>query len=48
MLGVVLGDIASWHQLYLAAKSSHVGGRCGRASLPFALSYGLQSSDEGT
>jgi hypothetical protein len=34
MLEIVLGDIASWHWLYLAAKPSHVqGGRCGWASM---------------
>jgi hypothetical protein len=47
MPGTVLRNIALWHQLYLTAKPSHVGGRCGRASLPSALSYDLQSSDEG-
>jgi hypothetical protein len=25
MLGMVLGDVASWHRLYLATKPSHVG-----------------------
>jgi hypothetical protein len=25
--------------LYLVSKPSHVGGRCGRASLPFAPAY---------
>jgi hypothetical protein len=25
MPGMALGDIASWHRLYLAAKPSHVG-----------------------
>jgi hypothetical protein len=44
----VLGDVASWRWLYLAAKPSHVGGRCGWASLHSAPSYGLQSSVEGT
>jgi hypothetical protein len=27
--------------LYLAAKPSHMGGRCGRDSLPFAPGYDL-------
>jgi hypothetical protein len=44
----VLGDVASWCRLYLAAKPSHVGNGCGWASLPLAPSYGLQLSDEGT
>jgi hypothetical protein len=48
MSGMVLGDIALWHRLYLAANPFHVGGRCGWASLPSAPSYGLQSSVEGT
>jgi hypothetical protein len=25
MLRMVLGDVASWHRLYLVAKPSHVG-----------------------
>jgi hypothetical protein len=25
MPGTVLGDVASWHQLYLATKPSHMG-----------------------
>jgi hypothetical protein len=33
----VLGDVASWHRLDLATKPSHMGDRCGWASLPFAL-----------
>jgi hypothetical protein len=37
---------ASWRGrfevwLYLAAKPSHKGGRCGRARLPSAPTYGL-------
>jgi hypothetical protein len=48
MLGTVLGDIALWHWFYLAAKPSQRGGRCGWASMPSALSYGLQSSNDGT
>jgi hypothetical protein len=32
MLGSVLGDVTSWHRLYLADKPSHMGGRCGWAS----------------
>jgi hypothetical protein len=51
MPGIVLGDVASWRRLYLAAKPSHVRGRgcqCGRASLSSAPSYDLQSLVEGT
>jgi hypothetical protein len=48
MPGTVLGDVALWYQLYLAAKPSHVGCQCGWASLPSTSSYDLQSSDEGT
>jgi hypothetical protein len=33
------GRFVVW--LYLAAKPSHVGGRCGRDSLPSAPAYGL-------
>jgi hypothetical protein len=46
MPGTVLADVSSWCRHYLAA--SHVGDRCGHASLPSAPSYSLQSSDEGT
>jgi hypothetical protein len=42
MPGAVLGDVASWNRLYLAARPCHAEGRCGRASLPSALSYYLQ------
>jgi hypothetical protein len=45
---MVLGDVALWRQFYLAAKPSHVRGRCGWASLPSAPSYDMQSSDEGS
>jgi hypothetical protein len=48
MPGMVLGDVASWHRLYLATRPSHVGGWCGWASLPFAPSYGMHSLVEGT
>jgi hypothetical protein len=45
MPGTVLGDIALWRRLYLAAKTSHVGGgeggRCGHASLSSAPSHDL-------
>jgi hypothetical protein len=34
--------------LYLVAKPSHVGGRCGQASLPSASAIGPQLLDEGT
>jgi hypothetical protein len=34
--------------LYLVAKPSHMGDRCGQASLPFAPAYGLELLDEGT
>jgi hypothetical protein len=47
MSEMVLGDVASWHRLYLAAKPSHVEDRCRWASLPSAPSYDLQSSDKG-
>jgi hypothetical protein len=32
------GSFVKW--LYLAAKPSHVGGRCGQASLPSTPAYG--------
>jgi hypothetical protein len=35
-------------RLYLSAKPSHMGGRCGQASLPSLLAYGSELSDEGT
>jgi hypothetical protein len=44
----ILGDVASRHWLYLAARPSHLGGRCGQASLLPAPSYGLHPSDEVT
>jgi hypothetical protein len=34
MLGMVLGDIASWHQIYLVGKPSHVGVNIGRLACP--------------
>jgi hypothetical protein len=48
MPGMVLGDVGSWCQLYLAIKPSHVEGRCGWASQPSAPSYGLRLLDGGT
>jgi hypothetical protein len=48
ILRTILRDVASWRWLYLAAKPSHMAGWCGRARMPSAPSYDLQSSDEGT
>jgi hypothetical protein len=39
---MALGDVASWHQFYMAAKPSHVG-----VDLD-GLAYILQLSDDGT
>jgi hypothetical protein len=47
MSGTVLGDVASRHQLYLAAKPSNVGVNVDELACPPAPSYGLQPSDEG-
>jgi hypothetical protein len=47
MSGTVLGDVASRHQLYLAAKPSNVGVNVDELACPPSPSYGLQPSDEG-
>jgi hypothetical protein len=40
------GHFTVW--LYMVAKPSLEGGRCGRASLPSTPAYGLLLPDEGT
>jgi hypothetical protein len=40
------GSFTKW--LYLAVKTSHMGGRCGHASLPSTLAYDSYLPGEGT
>jgi hypothetical protein len=44
----VLGDVASWHRLYLAAKPPHMVVNMDEQAVPPALSYNLHPSDEET
>jgi hypothetical protein len=50
MFETALGDVALWHRLYLAAKSSHVGVDMDTLAclVHRAPSYGLLLSDEGS
>jgi hypothetical protein len=44
-----LGDVVSWHQLYLAAKPSHVGVDVDRLAYPLhrPMAYYHQTRDQG-
>jgi hypothetical protein len=37
MSGAVLGDVASWRQLYLVAKPSHVGVDVDELACPYTI-----------
>jgi hypothetical protein len=45
---MTLGDVASWSQLYLAAKPSHVRVNVDGLACPPTPSYGMRLSDEGS